>query len=53
MTRTFLSPLLAASLVIACAANAAPTARGNLIFDGIPERPLDTAETLDAYLSAR
>lgn len=54
MSRTFLSPLLAASLVIACAADAAaPTARGNLIFDGIPERPLDTAETLDAYLSAR
>jgi dipeptidyl aminopeptidase/acylaminoacyl peptidase len=54
MSRTFLSPLLAASLLIACAAVAAPpTTRGSLIYDGIPGRPLDSAETLDAYLSAR
>jgi dipeptidyl aminopeptidase/acylaminoacyl peptidase len=54
MSRTFLSPLLAASLLLAFAADAAPPmARGSLIYDGIPDRPLDTAETLDAYLSAR
>jgi dipeptidyl aminopeptidase/acylaminoacyl peptidase len=54
MSRTFFTPLLAASLLIACAAHAAPpTARGNLTFDGIPEHASGTAETLDAYLSAR
>jgi dipeptidyl aminopeptidase/acylaminoacyl peptidase len=54
MSRTFFTPLLAASLLIACAALAAPpTARGNLTFDGIPEHASGTAETLDAYLSAR
>jgi dipeptidyl aminopeptidase/acylaminoacyl peptidase len=54
MTRTFLAPLLAASLLLAAAADAAPPmARGSLIYDGIPDRPLDSAETLDAYLSAR
>jgi dipeptidyl aminopeptidase/acylaminoacyl peptidase len=53
MSRTFLAPLLAASLLIACTAVAAPATRGNLSYDGIPDRPLDSAETLDAYLSVR
>lgn len=52
MSRTFLSPLLAASLLIA-SADAATTTRGSLVYDGIPDRPLASAETLDAYLSAR
>ena len=58
MTRIFLAPLIAASLLLACPADAAPpTTRGNLIYDGIPDRPpggaLDASDTLDAYLSAR
>jgi dipeptidyl aminopeptidase/acylaminoacyl peptidase len=50
MTRIFLPALLAASLS-AVAAGAAPVVRGSLVYDGIPEA--DSAEVLDAYLSAR
>jgi dipeptidyl aminopeptidase/acylaminoacyl peptidase len=50
MTRLFLPALLAASL-LAAAAGAAPVVRGSLVYDGIPEA--DSAEALDAYLSAR
>lgn len=54
MSRIFLPPLLAASLLLAFAAEAAPpVTRGDLIYDGIPDRPLGSGETLDAYLSAR
>lgn len=54
MTRTFLPPLFAASLLCALAAAAAPpTTRGDLTYDGIPDRPLEATDTLDAYLSAR
>jgi dipeptidyl aminopeptidase/acylaminoacyl peptidase len=57
MSRIFLAPLLAASILMAGAAAAAPpTIRGNLIYDGIPDRPPavpDASDTLDAYLSAR
>ena len=54
MTRIFLSPLLGVSLLLACVAHAAPpTTRSNLVYEGIPDRAPDAAETLDAYLSAR
>jgi dipeptidyl aminopeptidase/acylaminoacyl peptidase len=54
MTRIFLSPLLGVSLLLAGAADAAPpTTRSNLVYEGIPDRAADAAETLDAYLSAR
>jgi dipeptidyl aminopeptidase/acylaminoacyl peptidase len=53
MTRSFLAPLIAASILCALAAAAAPTTRGNLIYDGIPDRPPEASDTLDAYLSAR
>jgi dipeptidyl aminopeptidase/acylaminoacyl peptidase len=50
MSRIFLPALLAACL-LAAAAGAAPVVRGALVYDGIPEA--DSAEALDAYLSAR
>lgn len=54
MTRISLSPLLGVSLLLASAAVAAPPiTRGNLSYEGIPDRAPDAAETLDAYLSAR
>ncbi len=54
MSRTFLWTLLAVPLLFAASVDAAiPTTRGTLIYDGIPDRPLDSAEMLDAYLSAR
>ncbi|HTV98457.1 MAG TPA: prolyl oligopeptidase family serine peptidase [Steroidobacteraceae bacterium] len=50
----FLLPLLAAPLLWASAPlQAAPVVRGNLILDGVPDRPLESAEVLDAYLGAR
>jgi dipeptidyl aminopeptidase/acylaminoacyl peptidase len=53
MRRTFLLPLLAAISFSAEAAFTPPMVRGNLVFDGIPERPSENTDTLDAYLSAR
>jgi dipeptidyl aminopeptidase/acylaminoacyl peptidase len=54
MIRIFLPPLLGASLLLASTADAAPpAARASLMYDGVPDRPLDTADALDAYLSAR
>jgi dipeptidyl aminopeptidase/acylaminoacyl peptidase len=53
MRRTFLLPLLAAISFSAEAAFSPPMVRGNLVFDGIPERPSENTDTLDAYLSAR
>jgi dipeptidyl aminopeptidase/acylaminoacyl peptidase len=53
-SRLCLAPLIAASFLLASAAEAAPpTTRGALIYDGIPDRPSEAGETLDAYLSAR
>src|SRR5271156_5421579 len=51
MTRIFLPALLAACLLAAAGAGAAPVVRGALVYDGIPEA--DSAEVLDAYLSAQ
>jgi dipeptidyl aminopeptidase/acylaminoacyl peptidase len=53
MSRIFLLPLIAAPLLAASLSCAAPITRGNLVFDGVPEQPLDSAAALDAYLSAR
>jgi dipeptidyl aminopeptidase/acylaminoacyl peptidase len=55
MSRIFLLPLIAASLLGAASGLAAPAiVRGNLVFDGIPDQTLDSAaDTLDAYLSGR
>jgi dipeptidyl aminopeptidase/acylaminoacyl peptidase len=54
MSRSFLAPLLAASLLAAGLARSAPAiVRGNLILDGIPEQSTLAADKLDAYLSAR
>ena len=54
MSRIFLPPLIAASLLLTFAAGAAvPTTRGNLVYDGIPDRPFEAGEMLNAYLSAR
>jgi dipeptidyl aminopeptidase/acylaminoacyl peptidase len=55
MARIFLPPLAAASLLLVAftAAAAPPTTRGALTYDGIPERPPDASDSLDAYLSAR
>jgi dipeptidyl aminopeptidase/acylaminoacyl peptidase len=57
MSRSFLLPLLAAPLLAAGAALAAPAVvRGNLVLDGIPEPSSeagDKIDKLDAYLSAR
>jgi dipeptidyl aminopeptidase/acylaminoacyl peptidase len=54
MSRTFLVPLVATSLLAVSAAIAAPiVVRGNLVLDGVPEQPADAADTLDAYLGAR
>jgi dipeptidyl aminopeptidase/acylaminoacyl peptidase len=50
MSQLFL-PALLAGLLLAAAAGAAPVVRGSLVYDGIPEA--DSAEALDAYLSAR
>ena len=53
MTRIFLLPLLAAISLTAQAALPSAVVRGNLVFDGIPEEPSESAQTLDAYLAAR
>ena len=54
MNRIFVLPLVAAVWAFTSSIQAAPaTMRGNLVYDGIPDRPLEAAETLDAYLSAR
>ncbi|HEX4150844.1 MAG TPA: prolyl oligopeptidase family serine peptidase [Steroidobacteraceae bacterium] len=54
MNRIFVLPLLAAAVSFASPVRAAlPTIRGDLIYDGIPDRPPEAADTLDAYLSAR
>jgi dipeptidyl aminopeptidase/acylaminoacyl peptidase len=42
-------PVLAASVALAAPA----VVRGNLVLDGIPEQPDESADVLDAYLSAR
>jgi dipeptidyl aminopeptidase/acylaminoacyl peptidase len=49
LSSVLLAPLLAASV---CVAGPVVT-RGDLIFDNIPEIPLNPADKLDAYLSAR
>jgi dipeptidyl aminopeptidase/acylaminoacyl peptidase len=53
MSRLLLAPLLAAISFCAEAAFSPPIARGNLVFDGIPERVSANADMLDAYLGAR
>ena len=54
MTRIFLLPWVAAALLAAPAAPAdSAMARGDLVFDGVPDQPLPSADALDAYLSAR
>ena len=54
MSRIFPVPLLAASLLAASPGFAAPAVvRGNLVFDGIPEQPIESADPLGAYLSGR
>jgi hypothetical protein len=53
MTRVFLLPLLAAISLTAEAALASTVVHGNLVFDGIPEEPPESAQTLDAYLAGR
>jgi dipeptidyl aminopeptidase/acylaminoacyl peptidase len=52
MSRIFLLSVLAAPLLAAAAAFAAPAAI-DLVVDGIPEQPAGTADALDAYLGAR
>lgn len=54
MTRLFLLPLSAASLLAGVAALAAPpVVHGNLVLDGIPEENSQSTDTLDAYLGGR
>src|SRR5271168_3347685 len=54
MHRIYLSPLLAAALLInASAAAFLRVERGNLTFENIPDVPADLTEKLDGYLNAR
>jgi dipeptidyl aminopeptidase/acylaminoacyl peptidase len=53
MSRLLLAPLLAVISLSAAAAFTPPIVRGDLVFDGIPERVSENADTLDAYLGAR
>jgi len=54
MSRTFLVLMLAAPSAVYCMGGTAHAAvRGDLVFDNIPELAADSADRLDAYLSAR